>query len=257
MALAEEHLGASGRRARCGPYPLWTDVGSPGTLALCERIVAQLDGVYQARFGAAPRGEPSEGIFLFSDVSSYRRFAAAAGRVRTGYAGYASTADGYVALYATRSTDELASTLGHELTHLVHRRALGPDLPPWLSEGLAEAIGDSATPSGIGSLEERAGSSTETERLRGAYGRSQVGDLQRLVALSRAEFDRGQVSFDYEQSASLARFLLRHPIRGGRFRSYLKRLAAREPYDPEALAETLGASWPAIESELVAWLRAG
>lgn len=73
---------------------------------------------------------------------------------------------GYTAIWAEPARPQsFARTLAHELTHVVHRRALGGDLPRWLSEGLADAIGDTATGAGIGTLEGLEGSEGIADRL--------------------------------------------------------------------------------------------
>jgi hypothetical protein len=261
LAAALKLLGDAGRRERCGPYPLYTDVADPRLLAACGRLATALDGVYEERYGVRPEGEPAEAIFLFSRIAAYRAFARGDG-VPMGYAGYAVGGRGFAAFHlgtpggGDRPLADFLSTLTHELTHLVIRRSLGPNLPPWLSEGLADGIGDTAAEEGLRPLEAAAGSGAQARRLRRAYRDGRAGGLERLVGLKRGEFDRGAISFDYEQSALFVRFLLAEPGLAPGFRSFLAALAAGEPHAAELLSRHLALSWPELDRRFEAWLGA-
>lgn len=261
LAAALRLLGDAGRRESCGPYPLYTDVADPRLLAACGRLASALDTVYEERYGLRPVGEPAEAIFLFSDIGSYRAFARDDG-MPMGYAGYAVGGRGFAAFHSAvaergdRPLADFLSTLAHELTHLVARRSLGPNLPPWLAEGLADGVGDTAAEEGFRPLETQAGSGPQARRLRRAYRDGRAGGLERLVGLKRGEFDRGTVSFDYEQSALFVRFLLAEPDLAPGFRSFLADLAAGQPHAPELLTRHLAVSWPALDRRFEAWLGA-
>ena len=254
LALARSSMGAA-REGRCGPYALTTDSADARLLSACERIGASLDGVYAERFGVTPVGGPAEGIVLFGELPAYRRFVERDGRLAAGYAGFASDLDGLVVLHAGSGRKSAITTLAHELTHLVHRRALGTNLPPWLSEGLADAIGYGTTEEGIGPLRGISGVEALAERLRGALERGWARPVEQLVGLPRSDFDRGVRSFDYEQSALLVRYLLLDPGLAPRFRGYLAALARGERYDPERLRAALGVPWDGLEADFAAWLR--
>ncbi len=247
-------LGAGGRLESCGPYPLWTDVLDSRLIAACGRLAAELDELYGKRYGIRPRGEPAEAIVLFAEIASYRPFASSSG-VPLGYAGYALAARGLAVFYVgDQPFETFLMTLTHELTHLLNRRALGVNLPPWLSEGLADGIGDTATPDGFGVLEGARGSEAQARRLRQAYASDRAGGLRRLLSLGRGEFDRGAVSFDYEQSALLVRFLLSQDDLSPGFRAFLSRFAAGEPYAPEQLPTVLGVTWVDLDRRFAGWV---
>ncbi len=213
-----------------------------------------LDQVYEARYGIRPRGEPASAIVLFDRAESYRGFAREGG-VPMGYAGYALAARGLAVFYAgDQSLDDFVTTLVHELIHLVNRRALGVNLPPWLAEGLADGIGDTATPEGFDPLDGIAGLEALARRLQRAQAEGRAGSLERLVALERGEFDRGVVAHDYEQSALLVRFLLGDRQLAAGFRRFLGAFAGGESYDPEHLATDLGASWADLDARFMQWL---
>ena len=201
--------------------------------------------------------EPAEAILLFTRGEDFRAFQRRDGGVATGYAGYARPVRGFLALWAGDPPyADFAPTLAHELSHLVHRRALGTDLPPWLSEGLADAIGDPATAAGLQPLQGLNGVEAQASRLRAAYKSGQAQPITRLVTLTRAGFDRTLPSYDYEQSALLVRYLLLSPSLGPKFRSYLQGLAAGEPYAAPGMEEALGVGWEEVEKGFVAWLQA-
>lgn len=248
-------LGSARARGDCGPYPLLTDVDDRELLDACGRLAAVLDEAYHERYGIAPRGRPAATVVLFARQRDFRDFAAGRG-LASGYAALTRATEGFLALYrGEQGRRAVLRTLVHELTHLVNRRAIGPDLPRWLSEGLSDGLGDTATVDrGLLPLSGVEGSEGEAKRLRLAYGEGRVASLERLMTLERDAFDRQAVSYDYEQSAMLVRFLLADPERADAFRGFLAELAAREPYDAERLRAALGSSWSALDRDFESWL---
>lgn len=248
-ALLGEELAAS----HCGPYALWTDVVEPRLLAACDRLADRLDAVLADRYRIKASGEPAEAILLFAHLEDYRAFARRAG-VSLGYAGFALGVKGLAAFHADDTAlDTFLSTLTHELTHLVLRRALGAKTPPWLSEGLATEIGLSAREGGflpLGGIPV----GVRAKRLREAHAAGRVGRIERLVGLEREEFDREIVSYDYEQSALVVRFLLEEQRFGNLFRGYLQALMERPADSPEKLREALDVSWDELDERFEAWL---
>ena len=247
-------LKGGGREGRCGPHPIWTDSSDSRLAAACARIGSTLDDAFAARFGVRPSGTGSEGIVLFSEMGAYRRYVREAGWLAAGYAGFASEVDGLVVLHAGVPRAQVLTTLAHELTHMAERRSLGNALPPWLSEGLADAVGYTAGEAGIGELSGLGGVEGQAKRLRSAYREGAAEALQRLASLPRSRFDRGIRSYDYEQSARLVRYLLLDPTLKPRFRAYLARLGAGERYDAERCRNALGPSWSALDAGLRAWV---
>lgn len=254
VAAARASMTGGGRVEVCGPYTLYTDEEAGEIVAACQVLGATLDATFAQRYGVVPVGAPSAAILLFATTASYRAFAEHDGAVRGAYAGYASTARGFVALHAGDQPVAVLATLTHELTHLVSRRTFGRDLPPWLSEGLADGIGDTVSTSGFGALAGFRGAEGQVERLRGGYRIGQAMSLQRLAALERGDFDRATVSYDYEQSALLVRYLLGTETLAPRFRAFLQDLAGGEPYTAEALRQALALSWTELDHGFREWL---
>lgn len=255
LAKARLHLVAGGREGSCGPYSLLEDMADPILLETCNLLATELDDTYRQRLGVAPLSEPAATILLFSHRDGYRVFSEQQGIQASGYAGHTSPSQGYAAIWADPSRpDDFAKTLVHELTHLVNRRSLGGNLPRWLSEGLADALGDTATLEGIQPLTSFEGAEGQAERLRLAYETNQAGSVARLVALEPTAFDRGVVSYDYEQSTLLVRYLLLDPELAPRFLGFLVDLAEGAPYSPELLRKHLVLGWPVLDNRLQAWL---
>lgn len=254
LEAAREDQGKASREAKCGPYLLLTDVTDRLLLDACELLASRLDALYLERYGLAPEGQPAEAIFLFAEASDFRTFAQRDGRLAVGYAGYTNAARGFTALYAgAQPLLPVLTTLAHELTHLVNRRALGANLPPWLAEGLADGIGDTATAEGFLPLSGVRGSEPQAARLRSAYQQGQARSLKRLAGLDRREFDREIPSFDYEHSALLVRYLLAEPQFRARFRGFLEGLL-HERYERERLVVALGVSWEELDRRFKGWL---
>ena len=151
--------------------------------------------------------------------------------------------------------DELAATLAHELAHLAERRLFGFPRPRWLAEGLADAIGDSATLAGFRRLEGFVG--VEAQRRRWlAMGQGRAGALERLVAGGPEPFDHGPASLDYELAALFVRFLLLDPDLAPRFRAWLGDQTVQRPTIP-ALFPALGVDAATLERRFAAWVTAG
>ena len=177
---------------------------------------------------------------------------------------------------AYRQSMEGLKALVHELVHLLNRRYLGPALPSWLDEGLAEElamshIGTDGTlvPGRLGSWEVPA--SGEGRRLlggglvvlNGLRSRMRWGDLpslERLVGLDRTAFQAApEFRIHYALSAFWVRYLLsgESPAGAVGFRGFLAAVASGEPLDRELLQERLGAGWSELESGFRRWLDAG
>jgi len=252
---AHAHLDGGGREGTCGAYPRLGDATDPLLLESCDHLAAELDDTYVERLGVTPLGEPAETILLFSERVDYEGFAHQQGMATSGYAAHSKSSLGYAAIWADASRpDDFARTLVHELTHLVNRRALGGNLPRWLSEGLADALGDTATPEGIQPLQGFEGAEGQAKRLRLGYETGGVGGIERLIGLEPGAFDSTPNSYDYEQSTLLVRYLLLDPELGPRFRTFLAELADGAAATPELLEKHLGVKAAELDRRLQNWL---
>lgn len=270
------HLDARQRRHdELGPYTVHTDLprteDAKTLLRRLSRIAAQVEPLYTARYGVTPIDRPRAEVILFADAAGYEAARDAvretAGLPSTGHAAF-----GVVVLYAAEDRADTVSTLVHEITHLLNRRALGPALPPWLDEGLADALAGSAVdldgvlqPRRLGGrrleLPDRivfTGARASLWSLR----RSLAGDpgrLQRVLGLDRDGFLGGDVRAHYDVAAAWVRFVLeaddgRH---ADGFRAFLAAVAAGGDPSAGALVERLQIAedaWPAVEASFRRWV---
>jgi hypothetical protein len=270
LALARGRLAEPETGGRLGPYLVYTDVRSPDRLAYLDRVAGGLEAIYRARYGVAPVGEPAEVVILFAREADYRAFldedAELAGVPATGH-----TALGIVALWdAARPETEVGATLVHELVHLLTRRAVGPALPSWIDEGIADDLSQSQIdPSGrlipgtLGGVTIRAGQRIEMHGARAALQNLiQAADtgtlrpLPELLGLEWRDFVRQRAEQNYAQSSFFIRYLIQGEqgeLASG-FRSFLSEVAGGRPPEPERLREKLGRSWPALEAGFRLWL---
>jgi hypothetical protein len=253
VAVAPE-LMAAPRETGCRPFRLISDAPE-GIDPLRAAVVQAIETVYVERFGVEPVGQPIGAILAFSEWADFSAFVRKQTDLPSGYAAFTRPSRGIVALSIGHDRRRLPQTLAHELAHLLHRRAFGPDPPAWLSEGLADAIADSATERGFTQNPEGSGTGGLAEFLIGAVDGGTVRPFRKLLSISRGAFDREPGQADYSQSALLVRFLLLNPDLSEPFRTYLGRLGIGEPYAADALLSILEFDAAALERRFRAWVR--
>ena len=273
LAQARELMAEGARELPCGPFRLLTDVEGP-VVSSCARLAGQLDGLYAERTGLQPVGEAAEAILLFRRFGAYALFRTRISPDSRRHA-FAAPARGFVALAAQgRPTAQVRASLVHELVHLLNRRYLGPALPSWLDEGLAEELAMShiaedgtLDPDSLGrwqtqsgSLQMMGGGQVVMEALLVDMRRGDLPTLERLVRFGRSEF---QADESYQAHYSLSALWVRYLLSGGPaeerrgFRAFLAAVAAGEPLDEGLLRGHLGAGWRDLESGFRLWLEAG
>jgi hypothetical protein len=179
---------------------------------------------------------------------------------------------GVVALYREgRLLDDVRTTLVHELVHALGRRGLGPALPPWLDEGMADDLAESriggtagvapGTVSGttlrFGSFFEMHGGEASRELLRRQRERGGLLPLERLVAMDDAEFHAVRpAGLAYAEASFFIRFLLAGELQAP-FRRYLRDVASGAPPTAETLQAALRRPWKELDAGLAAWIQGG
>ena len=173
-----------------------------------------------------------------------------------------------------RILEQVQAALVHELVHLLNRRFLGPALPSWLDEGLAEELSMSQiaadgtlAPASLGRWEsgtERTrlmgGGQVELDGLRARMRRGDLPTLETLVRLDLAGFQAEEsYQIHYALSAFWVRYLLsaKSPAGGGGFRSFLAAVAEGQLLEERLLLASLGTGWPELEIGFRRWLDAG
>jgi hypothetical protein len=247
-----------------GRYPLLTDIDDRALLERLARVTDEIEPLYLARYGVAPVGDPAETIVLYRSESSYRDLQGRSDRIR-GLASRGHVGWGMVVLYADAGpvTGSLDIALRHELGHVLNRRSLGPALPPWLDEGLADdfaafELGPGLAPreSSLQALRRVEGNRIDIwgalaglDRLSRALASGAVDPLRAIFELDWRTFvDEPAGTVNYAASAWLVRYLL-DPLSGydAAFRSFLRQVAQGGGVGVTDLAAALGSPWSEIE----------
>lgn len=265
------------REQRLGPYQLLTDVHDRTQLAALAEVVEQVEPLYRSRYQLDLAGEPAETIVLYRNEGAYRVLQGRSERIR-GLASRGHVGWGLVVIYAGEGAHGMGLTtvLQHELGHVLNRRGLGPALPPWLDEGLADDLaGHELGPAREtreapldamrtidGDRVEIHGALANLDLLARALASGATPDLRSILALDWKGFmEEPQATLHYAASAWLVRYLLDQ--RSGldrQFHMFLDQVAGGATGEPDDLEAVLGRSWPEIESgwrSYVAWRALG
>lgn len=280
LALARSLL-REPKEGRLGPYSLFHDLSDETVLGRLDHLAAAIEAAYAGRYGRAPTGRPAETVVIFERLASYRELQEQEAKL-VGLRSSAHTARGLVALAVEgASTSGLELTLLHELGHLLNRRAVGPALPPWLEEGLAEELsllGQVGRPVAVAADPDAAlaASLAYLQRFRHQTESSVVyegplagldvllsalraGGLPRLeewLRLDWEEFVRGDAALNYALAGWFVHYLLEGESRSmaSRFRDFLAAVAEGAPPEPGALERALSRSLAQLDLDLRVWL---
>jgi hypothetical protein len=269
LAAAREILGlpADAMPAeRLGAYPLFTDVNDAALKIVLDRAARGVDDAYRARYGLSLVGNPAETVVVFRRRADYEAYLARTGgpAAETGH-----VAGGVVALYREgRLIDDVRATLVHELVHVLGRRGLGPALPPWLDEGMADDLAESTFGEGgrpiPGTLSDPAlrtpgfveihGGHASLDMLRRQIAGPGLVPLAELTSLGEEEFlARSPRGLTYAESSFFIRYLLASG-HAPSFRSFLHGVASGRPPSPDALVAEMGTSWSDLDAGLAAYV---
>ncbi len=257
---------------RLGPYSLISDVTDAALLSLLDGIAVGVQESYVQRYGRVPIGRAVETIVVYRREGPYRLLLSKWNRIH-GLPASGHTGFGLVASYqGDRLPAELAQTLVHELVHLLNRRALGPALPPWLDEGIADDLSYSRTTSSghliLGSLGEIRIEAANRYVLKGGLAslallaQPRHGEWSGLPALLDLDW-QGFVGVDdiglhYAESTFLVRCLLADRCGDGSresFSSFLKGISEGGSAESSALLLSLDSEWSQVEAALRLYVR--
>ena len=167
---------------------------------------------------------------------------------------------------------EILGTLVHELAHLSSRRSLGPGLPPWLSEGVADDLAESRMDE-TGSL--HPGKLSEGIRIEGRrvtrwggvatalelQGLSKAGNLPTLEVLMEMDRDQfyepGSMRLHYALSSFWIRYLVSGFDAGLQkgFLEFLQDVADGEPLTKSHFLHSVDTDWHGLEAGFRIWLQ--
>ncbi|MCP4660359.1 MAG: hypothetical protein GY856_33580 [bacterium] len=271
LTAARKLLGDGDRVLRLGPYALYTDSRDDQFLSDLDRVAARLDEVYAERYQRRPLGTPRAAVVLYQAEDAYRRFQARSDRIR-GLPAAGHKTSGLAVLFIGRSSRQaVRSTFIHELVHLINRRALGPALPSWLDEGLADDLAHSKIDESgrirpdllAGERREEPGWVTfdgglaSLSNVNASRRDGTLMPVQDLMSLEWEEFVRPDRSRrHYAASALWVRFLLE--AEGGRyavgFRDFLDSVANGHPPTGERLRQKLERDWSLLNGSYRGWI---
>jgi hypothetical protein len=274
LARVEELLGAELFRASLGPYALLADVDPAGLPAGLAALAVGLEEVYRQRYGLALEPGGSETLVLVATPGRFEALKGDDAALRP-LPAHGFVSGGLVVIdVGGRSAAEVAGTLAHEIAHLLNRRALGPSLPPWLDEGIADDLGlseiglDSGTlrPDSLASTVVAHGNQLEIRGAWAALSQLRAGLATQSAREFAALFDRDWASFvaaerrqlDYAASGFFVRFLLSggDPKLRQSFLAFLAEVAAGDRGGEASLARRLGVPWPMLLARFRLWLEA-
>ncbi len=271
LTAARELLEDGERVLRLGPYTLYTDSRDQVLLSGLDRVAAQLDEVYAERYQRRPLGTPRAAVVIYRSEDAYRRFQAQSERIRGLRAAGHKTTGLAVLFIGSNSRQAVRSTFVHELVHLTSRRALGPALPSWLDEGLADDLALSKVDESgrfrpdllSGERREESelvtfdGALASLWSLNGSRRDGTLMPVEELMALEWEEFVRpDRIRLHYAASAFWVRFLLE--AEGGRyaggFRAFLDGVAEGRPPTGDELGRRLERDWSLLNGSYRGWI---
>ena len=272
LVSARGFLKGGGRELELGPYRLWTDSDDDSLLEYLGRLADGVSRSYVERYGRRPLGaETLEVVVLYKDEASYRRLQGLSDELLGLDAGGHAASGLAVLFVGGREREEVAETLVHELVHTLNRRAIGPALPTWLDEGLADDLASS--PFGadgtivlgaLGGHRRQEGNRVQVSggvaalwKLRDALRGSGLIHVRELLHLDWNDFVRSRSSeLHYAASAFWIRFLLdaEDGALAGTLRDYLAAISEGEPATPEGLRKRLDMSWNQLNARFQLWI---
>ena len=276
LASVRRYLRGRERVLTLGPYALYTDCKDDDLLSHLGAVAGQLEALYVERYARAPVGAAAETVVLFQSDIAYRLVQHGTERL-AGLRSAGHNSEGIAVLYVGgRSRDDVIATMIHELAHFLNRRAVGPQLPPWLDEGLADDLAAMRVDAGGrihpgqlgGELRQTAGGRDAGRwhaggavaallRLRDAARAGELPSLPDLIATEWEDFVRPpEAQLHYAAAAFWVRYLLegdegRH---SAGFRAFLAAVANGAPPDAANLQASLVEPWDALGIGFRAWI---
>ncbi len=271
LAAARGYLRGRERAVPLGAHTLYTDDDNDSLLAHLDKVAGQLEALYGSRYGVVPIGTAAEAVVLYQSDIAYRLVQQRTERL-AGLNAAGHNSKGVAVLYSGgRSRSDVTATVVHELTHFLNRRAVGPQLPPWLDEGLADDLAllriDEEGRIHPGELSGRRRQQGKRHQFQGGLASlwrlreaARRGDLPRLPELISTDWEGFVHSPKIQLHYAAAAFWVRYLVEGedGRhaagFRAFLAAVAAGEPPAVETLQAKLGEPWSKLDAGFRSWI---
>ncbi|MEM9406813.1 MAG: hypothetical protein AAGA81_12325 [Acidobacteriota bacterium] len=244
-------------------YSVLLGLRDPVLVGMLRAELPRLEAAYRSRYRLQPLGDAAETIVVFREEESYRGFQDTAPRI-AGLQSAGHSMRGLVALFkGDRPYGDVRDTLRHEITHLLNRRALGPALPPWLDEGLADEFallsatqGDdpfSAYRFTLGNETLYRGPLASLRILLQTRDGGRWLSLERLLGMDWDQFVRGgQGAMRYAQSSLFVHWLLEaYPEE---FHRYLNSVSLGRPAGAAELSRACGREIRELDEQFQRWL---
>ncbi len=271
LAAARKYLRGRERLLTLGPYNLYTDIPDDRLIARLDAVAGNLETVYAERYGLRPAGDAAEAVVMFQSDIAYRLVQQRTERL-AGLNAAGHNAEGLAVLYSGgRSRAAVTATVIHELVHFLNRRAIGPHLPPWIDEGIADdlalaRVGDDGRihPRELsGARQQRGnhwrvgGALASLLHLRDAATAGEMPAVPDLMSVEWESFVRTpKIQLHYAAASFWIRYLLEGE--GGRhapgLRAFLAAVAAGEPPAAETLEKHLAEDWTTLDSGFRDWI---
>jgi hypothetical protein len=217
-----------------------------------KRFAAHMDAVYEeyaSRFASLSTARPKPmPLYLFRKQTEYEAFMASIEITAKNTGGMFFVThkhQGLATFVGDRPITQTFAVLQHEGFHQFAFRYIGPDLPVWINEGLAQYFEDGVlvgNKTGPPTMYLGLANATRIASVQQALEKNNQFDFDALINISNEEWAKNvtegnrEATLEYDQSWSIAFFLI--AADNGKYRpafeKYLKLVSQRRPSDPDA-----------------------
>ena len=264
IALVMDHLEQPIDQSNAAGYTVLMGFRDLPLRAAVTTELRNLESRYRRRFRLSPIGKAVETVVIFDTEQRYRDFENTAPALAgLGSAGHSTR--GLIALFrGDRSQTDVVETLRHEVVHLLNRRAIGPALPPWLEEGLADELAVlaelqeedpfAAHRFRLGKQTLYRGPLASLRLLLQAEASGQWVSLQRMLGMDWEQFVKGgRSSLLYAESSFFVHWLLETDENA--FHRYLNSISVGRPASAAELSRSFGRTVSQLDEEYRSWIR--
>ncbi len=212
LTICAPHLSRAdaGQQFETRYYKVWTDVDETFARDLIVRMDAMYEE-YMRRFSSfAPVQQPEKlSVFIFARRADYVRYTK--DLIPNSGGIYISDRKQLAAFLESQGRDGLRRTLQHEAFHQFAHAVIGPNMPVWLNEGIAQVFEESIWTGNsfiLGQVPPR-----RVRQLQQDMRDKRLIEFKRLLSMSHEEWasgmrDRAVGAAQYNQAWAMAHFLI-------------------------------------------------